>query len=511
MAAVPLEEQLLVAIGVSKRFGGVQALRDVDLAIRAGEVHGLVGANGAGKSTFIRLLAGLDVPDAGTFYLDGEPVEMPNPHRSAELGFSFIHQELNLVPKFSAIENMNLGRPKPKRLGLIDWGSLRKDTEMVAERLGIRFDLDTPVEELSVAEQWLVSIGRALVSKARLIAMDEPTASLSGHEVERLFAITRDLTSEGIAVLYVSHRLDEILELCDQVTVFRDGRKVVTTPRENLSKIHLVESIVGAEFVAEQESAVEHETGEVVLEVRDLHRGKAVRGVSFDLHEHEVLGLAGLVGSGRTETARMIFGADRPDSGQIILDQRPIRMRQPSDAAKLGIGLVPEERRGQGVVLDRPVDFNINLTSFRSLRITRYLPLLNQSRSRSRAKQVVDELSIKTESLNTPIRQLSGGNQQKVVIGKWLGRHPRVLILDEPTRGVDVGARGEIHRVVREYAASGAGVIVISSEVEELIGLCDRVLVMAEGKVVGSLLGREISKEAMISLSYADTANGGSE
>jgi ribose transport system ATP-binding protein len=511
MTPAPLEEHLLVAIGVSKRFGGVQALRDVDLAIRAGEVHGLVGANGAGKSTFIRLLAGLDVPDAGTFYLDGEPIAIDNPHHSSELGFSFIHQELNLVPKFSAIENMNLGRSKPKRLGLIDWRAVRKDTDAVAERLGIGFNLDTPVEELSVAEQWLVSIGRALVSRARLIAMDEPTASLSGHEVERLFAITRDLTEQGIAVLYVSHRLDEILELCDQVTVFRDGRKVVTTPRENLSKIHLVESIVGAEFVAEEEAAVEHDTGDVVLEVHGLARGKAVKDVSFELHEREVLGFAGLVGSGRTETARMIFGADRPESGQIILDGRPIRMRQPSDAAKLGIGLVPEERRAQGVVLDRPVEFNINLTSFRSLRIGKYLPLLDRRRSRARAHEVVDDLKIKTESIATPIRQLSGGNQQKVVIGKWLGRDPRVLILDEPSRGVDVGARGEIHRVVREYAESGAGVIVISSEFEELIGLCDRVLVMAEGRIVGSLRGPDITKEAMISLSYAGTAIGGSQ
>ena len=497
----------LVAASVSKRFGGVQALKDVDLDIIPGEVHGLVGANGAGKSTFIRMLAGLVSPDSGTISLEGNEIEIPNAHVASGFGFSFIHQELNLVPKFSAVENMTLGRPKPRQWGLIDWTSARAEVDEVAARLGIEFDLELPVEDLSVADQWLVSIGRALIGEARLIAMDEPTASLSADEAERLFGIIRDLTDHGIAVLYVSHRLDEILELCDRVTVFKDGLRVMTTDAEDLDRMKLVEAIVGAEFAAEDIVPSTPHQGSVVLEV-GVRRSKAVRGVSFELHEGEVLGLAGLVGSGRTELARILFGADRPTGGEILLDGEPLRLRTPHDAVAKGIGLVPEERRTQGVVIDQSIDFNINLPSFRSLRWAPWVPLLKLIEGRRRAEEVAARLQVKMSDVSAPVTQLSGGNQQKVVIGKWVMRKPRVLILDEPSRGVDVGARAEIHHIVRELADDGAGIIVISSEVEELEGLCDRVLVMAEGMVVATLTGDEINKESMVSLSYLHAANG---
>jgi ribose transport system ATP-binding protein len=496
----------LQATNISKRFGGVQALSSIDVDIREGEVLGLVGANGAGKSTFIRLLAGLISPDSGTITLDGNRTEIHNPSEASELGFSFIHQELNLVPRFSSVENMTLGRPKPRRMGLIDWSTVRGEVEDVAARLGAEFDLDIPVEDLSVADRWLVSIGRALIGEARLIAMDEPTASLSAEESERLFQIVRDLSSHGIAILYVSHRLEEILQLCHRVTVFKDGRKVITRAAADLDKRQLVEAIVGAEFVDQEIVPATPRQGSVVLDVNNVRSGNMVRGVSFQLHEGEVLGLAGLVGAGRTELARLIFGADRLDGGEIRLDGGALRLRTPADATRAGICLVPEERRSQGIVIDRSISFNINLPSFRALRWAKSLPLLNMGEARLQATKVADRLQIKMSHVDAPVRELSGGNQQKVVIGKWLGRKPRVLILDEPSRGVDVGARAEIHHIVRETAEAGAGAIVISSEIEELVGLCDRVLVMAEGKIVGSLVGEGITKEAMVSLSYVHAA-----
>jgi ABC-type sugar transport system ATPase subunit len=313
--------------------------------------------------------------------------------------------------------------------------------------------------------------------------------------------------------LYVSHRLDEILELCDKVTVFRDGRKVVTSDRENLTKMHLVESIVGSEFVTPDQATVSKPDSErpVVLEVQHLARAPMVRDVSFELHEGEILGLAGLVGAGRTETARLIFGADRAEAGTMRLKGTEVRPRSPADAARLGIGLVPEERRAQGLILDRPVDYNLNLSSFSELRWARAIPLIRFDKAHRRAEELVKKLAIKTPSISTPTRQLSGGNQQKVVIGKWVGRQPSVLILDEPSRGVDVGARAEIHNIIREHARAAAGVIVISSEVEEMIGLCDRVLVMAEGTIVGSLAGEEITKENIVALSYAHASKVGAQ
>ena len=499
---------LLQVLGLGKRFGGVQALEGVDLDILAGEVHGLVGANGAGKSTLIRLLAGLYRPDAGSIAVDGKPVTIVDPEHASEIGLNFIHQELNLVPKFNAIQNMTLGLPKASRLGLITWGPVRRQVDEVARRLGVEFPLDIPVENLSVANQWLISIGRALIRRARLIAMDEPTASLSAEEAGRLFQIIRELSSDGIAILYVSHRLDEIMELCDRVTVFKDGVRVLHADRAAMTMGGLVRAIVGSD-VAESDVAAASSAGAldqggpVVLETRHLGRGSAVRDVSLQLHAGEVLGLAGLVGAGRSELARLIFGADRADTGTILLEGDPWRPAGPYDAFARGIGFIPEERRSQGLIMQKDVSFNINLADLQPLRYAASIPLISLSRAASRAKEIAQQLRIKTPRVTTPVIELSGGNQQKVVIGKWLTRHPRVLILDEPSRGVDVGARAEIHRSIKELAGGGVGVIVISSEAEELPGLCDRVVVMVEGRVAGELTGREITKEAILQLSYA--------
>lgn len=490
--------------GVSKSFGGVRALKGVDMEVRQGEVHGLVGANGAGKSTLIKILAGVQPPDTGAVLIDGEPVEIHDTQQSGQLGLSFIHQELNLVPKFSALQNMTLGLPKATRLGFIDWRATRRDVGSAAERVGIDFPLDVPVGDLSVANQWLVSIGRSIVRKARLIAMDEPTASLSAAESERLFRVVRELSDDGISILYVSHHLEEILDLCHRVTVFKDGERVATRERTSFTKDTLVRDIVGGDLASAPQTR-KATAAEIrpMLEVRDLRRGSAVRGVSFVLRPGEVLGLAGLVGSGRTEVARLIFGADKAEAGEVLLDGEPVLLRNPHDAVKQGIGLVPEERRFEGLVLGKSVRFNTNLASLPSLRLGRWLPLTNGRKATVRAGEVTEQLHIKAPGIETVVGQLSGGNQQKVVIGKWLIRDSRLLILDEPSRGVDVGARAEIHNIVRGLAENGTGVIVISSEEEELIGLCNRVLVMAQGRVTGELSGEEITKEDILRLSYA--------
>lgn len=504
-----MQEPFLEVTRLRKHFGGVQALKGVDLRVNAGEVHGLVGANGAGKSTLIRILAGVTSPDAGTILLDKQPYVITDPQHAARLGLSFIHQELNLVPKFSVMQNMALGLPKANTLGFINWRAVQREVKTAADRVGITFPLDAPVGELSVAEQWMVSIGRALMRRARLIAMDEPTASLSEGETKRLFQIIRELTSDGISILFVSHRLDEILDLCNGITVFKDGQAVLNTNVKETNKQALVYAIAGRNIASNSSSPdTILSSTPVALAARGLSRGRNVKNVSFELHRGEVLGLGGLVGAGRTELARLIFGADRPESGSIYLDGVLWNPESPNKAVKSGIGFVPEERRRQGLILDQSVSFNINLPTLNTLRFSPFLPFLNYRKAAKTAQGISEKLLVKTPSVETRVGDLSGGNQQKVVIGKWLTRDLKVLILDEPSRGVDVGARAEIHKIIRELAANGVGIIVISSEVEELPGLCDRVLVMAEGKIAGELIGQEITKESIIQISYENTING---
>ncbi len=507
--------------GLAKEFGGVQALDGVDFDVWRGVAHGLVGANGAGKSTLIRCLAGLHVPDAGTISVAGETVTLHTPHAASRLGFAFIHQELNLVPHFSALQNMLLGMAKPARLGLVDWGAARKRTASAVDRLGISFPLDTRVDELSVAERWMVSIGRALVGNATMIAMDEPTASLSAVECERLFGVVRELSGAGVAVLYVSHRLTEILELCDTVSVFRDGRVTRRASRGDLTRASLVREIAGRDLVAApaampQPRAARGDAAAAagdppLVELRDVSRAGVVRDVSFAVRAGEVLGLAGLVGSGRTELARMLVAADRMDSGTVLVHGEPLRLRNVAAAVRRGIVLVPEERRSEGLSLDHSVAFNLNIADLRPLRRVRWLPLIHRGRARARAHQLVQRLGIKIASTDQPVGGLSGGNQQKVLIARWLTRDLDVLILDELSRGVDVGARSEIHEIVRQLARAGTAIIAISSEVEELVELCDRVVVMSEGQVAGELAGPDLTQEKVIALCYRHVGDGKQE
>ena len=500
--------------GLTKQFAGVRALSQVDFDVRRGQVHGLVGANGAGKTTLIRCLAGLYVPDAGTIRVDGQAVSIATPKDAERLGFAFIHQELNLVPQFSALKNMLLGSRPPKRLGIVDWRAARRNVQGVVEQLGIGFPLDRRADELSVAQRWMVSIARALVGKASLIAMDEPTASLSDTETKRLFDVVRNLTASGVAVLYVSHRLAEVLDLSDSISVFRDGRLTRHASRGDLDRTSLVREIVGrdlhpeasADAAARARTADAPQSDVPLLEVRSLRRAPAVRDVSFTVRRGEVLGLGGLVGAGRTEVARLLAAVDLPDAGELLLDGRPLRLRSVAAAVRRGVVLVPEERRSQGLVLDRSVGFNLNLADLRPLRLLPWLPLLHRGRARARARQLIARVGITSAGVGQPVRTLSGGNQQKVLIGRWLTRELRVLVLDELSRGVDVGARAEIHAIVRQLAREGTAIIAISSEIEELVELCDRIVVLAEGRVTGELAGAEMTYENVIAHCYAHAA-----
>jgi ribose transport system ATP-binding protein/rhamnose transport system ATP-binding protein len=497
------ETAFIEARGLAKHFGGVQALAGVDIDIRAGEVHGLVGANGAGKSTLIKILAGLQKPDTGRILIDGQAVEIDTPQQATALRLGFVHQELHLVPQLNVLENITLGAPKPTRLGMVDWRKVSAEVKPIAAKLGITFPLDAEVTRLSTAEKWLVSICRALVRKCRLMVMDEPTASLSEAESRRLFQIVRDLAADGIAVLYVSHRLDEILDLCDRVTAFRDGRRVLELEGEALTRQALVRAIVGGEAPEALVASDAPISREVVFRAENLRRLPMVKSIGFELHRGEVLGLAGLVGAGRSETARLIFGADRPQGGGMVLEGKPYRPRSPVDAMEAGLGLVPEERRTEGLILEKSLAFNIGLTNLAALQVSPLLPLLRMGKRTSQAEELVRRLLVKTPSTAIPVGRLSGGNQQKVAIAKWLARSLKILILDEPSRGVDVGARAEIHRIIRDLAAEGLSSIVISSDAEELPGLCDRVLVLCEGVVAAELTGRGITREAILHASYA--------
>ncbi|MDQ7251125.1 sugar ABC transporter ATP-binding protein [Dongia sedimenti] len=498
--------------GLTKSFAGERALVEADLDLARGEVHGLVGANGAGKSTLIRCLAGVTTADRGRITIDGEELRQGSPQASERAGLAFIHQELNLIPHFSALQNMLLGVRKTTRFGLIDWKRSSVQARAAAERVGIHFPLDTRVSELSVAERWLVMIGKALARDASFIAMDEPTASLSGPESEKLFSIIRDLSRHGVAILYVSHRLEEVLDLCDRITVLRDGRIVDEAVRGRLDKKGLVRAIIGHDIRSpeDREHFTADRSGRPIFSVRGVAWRGAVKDVSFDVFSGEVLALGGLVGAGRTELAHLAAGVRRPDAGHFELDGKRLDLADEAAAVEAGIALVPEERRSQGLMLQHSVAYNMNIASLVNLRSFPALPFLSARKGRRQAEDLVDRLSIKTPSIDTKIASLSGGNQQKALIARWLNSGIRLLILDEPSRGVDVGAREEIHAAIRALARSGVGIILISSDVEELAILADRVLVMREGRLTGELSGRDITEARIIELSYhtADSGQG---
>jgi len=479
--------------GMSKAFPGVQALQSVDLDLHAGEVHAVVGENGAGKSTLMKILAGVNHADAGSVRLQSRPIQNANPRQALERGVTMIHQELNLAPNLSVAENVFLGRA-PTRGGLIDWSRLYADAEALAARLGIELDVRARVEDLSVARQQTVEIAKALSLDARVIIMDEPTSALTERETEALFDIIARLKGQGVAIAYISHRLDEIFRVADRVTVLRDGRLVGTLPIGEATPPRLIGMMVGRELTTLfPKEAVE--IGQPVLEVRHLRRTGVLDDISFVLRHREILGLAGLVGAGRTELVRGLFGADPLNAGEILIQGRPVHIRSPRDAISLGLGFVTEDRKLQGLVLGMTVRENETLASL--AQISR-AGLLDTNRETTLAARLVEQLGVRTPSLEQEVANLSGGNQQKVVIAKWLATQPRILILDEPTRGIDVGAKAEVHALMSRLAHDGVSILMISSELPEILGMSDRILVMRQGRVTGEFTREQASQEAIM-------------
>ena len=468
--------------GIRKSFPGVRALRGVDLEVRAGEVLALLGENGAGKSTLIKVLAGAHLPDEGVILINGQPAQIRNPIDARRAGVAVIYQELNLVPALTVRENVFLGR-EASRFGFVRSQSEARQTRELLQKVGSEINPETPCGRLTVAQQQLVEICKALSQEARVIVMDEPSAALSLTEVRRLFTVIKDLKARGLGVVYISHRLDEIFEVADRVTVLRDGEHVATLGLGDTSRERLIELMVGRRIDQEfpKRASV---VGQVRLAVRGLSREPAVRDVSFSLRGGEVVGLTGLVGAGRTEMARLIFGADSPDAGTIELDGKRLSIRNPRDAIRAGIGLLTEDRKGQGLVLGLSVRENFSLPNLD--RFSRQGRVLHGV-EREAFLRHVKTLGIKVPHTEQLARNLSGGNQQKVVLAKWLERNCDVIIFDEPTRGIDVGAKYEVYLLINQLAASGKAILMISSELPEVLGMSDRVLVMRGGRIAGEI------------------------
>jgi rhamnose transport system ATP-binding protein len=491
---------------VSKSYGGVHALAGVGMNIAAGEVHALCGENGAGKSTLIKILAGSVTPDGGEVRVSGSRLK-PGDVRAAEAaGIAVIHQESVAFPHLSTFDNIFVGR-EPRKLGglLLDRAAMRRETRKLLERLGEAdaFDPARPVGELSVAQRQMVGMARALSQDCRLLIMDEPTASLSERETRVLFNLIRQFKSQGVSVLYVSHRLDEIFELADRVTVFRDGKHVATSPIMEMSKEKLIQLMVGRELLqVDHAPRAAHDSGQVLLEVKNLTRVGAFRDVSFQVRAGEIVGMAGLVGAGRSEVARCIFGADRADSGTVTALGLPLRGSSVRESMDRGIAMVPEDRQHLGLVLQLPVDTNLSLAVLKT--ITRF-GFTSSARQRKLVDRLIRDLSVKTASPAVPAQTLSGGNQQKLVIGKWLATNPRILILDEPTRGVDVGAKAEVHRLIRKLADEGMATLLISSDLPEVLAMSDRILVMRGGAIAGELSRAQVTQEKVLSLAIPAT------
>jgi ABC-type sugar transport system ATPase subunit len=468
--------------GILKSFPGVRALRGVDLELRRGEVLALLGENGAGKSTLIKVLAGAHSPDAGSIYFNGQAMHFTNPLDARRAGIAVIYQEFNLVPSLTAIENIFLGQ-EPARVGFVRRGEERRRAAEVFARVGVAVEVDAPCRELTVAQQQVVEIARALAFDARIVVMDEPSATLTPQEVERLFGIIRDLRSKGIGIIYISHRLEEVFAIADRVLVLRDGEAIDCRAVADVTRDELIRLMVGRRLEEEfpkRQVAI----GPPRLVVRGLARGNKVRDVSFEVRRGEVVGLTGLVGAGRTETARLIFGADRKESGTVELDGRVLDIRSPRDAIRAGIALLTEDRKAQGLVLAQSVRENFalpNLSRFSSL------GFLRRWAERQALARHIESLRIRLASPEQPASNLSGGNQQKVVLAKWLERNCEVLLFDEPTRGIDVGAKVEIYRLINDLAAAGKAVLLISSELPEVLGMSDRILVMHEGRLTGEI------------------------
>jgi rhamnose transport system ATP-binding protein len=489
------DPSIIALRGASKSYGAVRAARDVSIALGAGEVRALAGENGAGKSTIVRMLAGVQRPDAGEVLVDGGPAHFHGPADARDAGVAVIYQEPTLFPDLSVAENVMMGRHPLGSLRRIDRRELQRRVHELMDRLGVRLDPEQPVRGLSIADQQIVEIAKALSFDARVLIMDEPTAALSGHEVERLFGVVRTLRERGAGVLFISHRLEELFAICDTVTVLRDGEVTHDGLTAEMNTDELVRRMVGREL-SQLFPKQETQPGDVALSVHRLTREGVFIDVSFEVRRGEIVALAGLVGAGRSEVARAIFGIDTPDGGHVEVDGVRLKRGSPAAAMRAGVGLVPEDRRQQGLVMELSIERNIGLTRLQALRSK--LGVIGTGAEERLASDWATKLQLKFQRLADPVALLSGGNQQKVVLGKWLATDPKVLIIDEPTRGIDVGTKAEVHRLMSELAAQGLAVLMISSELPEVLGMADRVLVMHEGRLVRELTRDEADEESVV-------------
>jgi galactofuranose transport system ATP-binding protein len=490
---------LLSMQGITKHFLGVPALREAHFDVARGEVHALIGQNGAGKSTIIKVLTGVYTKDSGRIEFDGREVAFTSPHAAQLAGLSTIYQEVNLVPFRSVAENVFLNR-EPKRFGVIDWRAMNREAAAILHRLDIDVDVTRPMYDYSIATQQMTALARALSTEAKLVIMDEPTSALAEQEVQTLFRVIRQLKNDGISVVFVSHRLDELYAVCDRVTVMRDGRTVEECPMAEISRYELVSRMLGRELAAELSHRRADEGGGLddappLLEAVDLRRGRALDGVSVSIRPREIVGLAGLLGSGRSETARVIFGADARDSGTVSVDGTPVTIKSPMDAVEHKIGYASEDRKTEGIIPQLSVRENLTLALLPQLR--RH-GIVDRKRQAETVDRFIEAIDIKCSSPDQPIRELSGGNQQKVLLARWLCTNPRLLILDEPTRGIDVGAKRDIQVLVRQLADEGLAVLLISSELEEIIADANRVVTLRDGRSVAELAGDRITEDALM-------------
>ncbi len=486
---------LISARGISKSFASVEVLRDVDLDLERGEIHALLGENGAGKSTFAKILAGVHRPTRGTIGLNGQPVEILNPVVAQKLGITLIHQEPISFPDLSVAENLVLGRGDSGWLSRVPWAKMTRDARTLMDQLGVRIDVTRPMRGLSIADQQMVEIARALASDSRLIIMDEPTAPLTPREVETLFGIARRLRDEGRTIVFISHRLEEVRALCDRVTIFRDGNKIATDTIANLTDADIIRLMIGRP-VKEYMHKTGATIGEVALKVDGLTLPGVFSEISFEVRKGEIVGLGGLVGAGRTDVARAIFGVAPAASGTVSVNGRNVTITDPAQAIQLGLAFVPEDRAAAGIFRTLSVEENITAAVPGQIAPAGFI---RRAVEKTMGEDAVKKLSIRLASLRQPIGELSGGNQQKAILARWLLTDPSVLILDEPTRGIDIGVKAEFYDMIGELAASGRAILLISSELPELLALCDRILVMSEGRLTADIPRAEATQEAIMS------------
>jgi len=495
---------LVVMEEIEKTFPGVHALNQAHFELRAGEVHALVGENGAGKSTLMKVLAGVYAKDAGRILYRGQEVDIPNPRAAQTLGISMIHQELNLMPHLTLAQNIFVGRePRQGVRFVLDEKEINAKTQALFDSMRLRLDPRTRVADLTVATQQMVEIAKALSFDSQVLIMDEPTAALTEAEIEELFRIIRDLRSRGVGIVYISHRLEELKQISDRITVMRDGRFVGTEDAQAIPIERIISMMVGRTIYESKPETPERPSDEIVLEARNLNRGQTIKDVSFQLRRGEILGFAGLMGAGRTEVARAIFGADPLDSGEIYVHGKKVVIKHPRDAVRHGIGYLSEDRKRYGLALGMDVEANIVLAAFK--KFLGKLGVVNSKQTRETGQHYVEMLSIKTPSLQQRVKNLSGGNQQKVVIGKWLTADTDVLIFDEPTRGIDVGAKSEIYHLLNSLTKEGKSIIMISSELPEILRMSHRIMVMCEGRITGELAAAEATQERI--MTYATQRN----